>query len=737
MTGASLGNLELFVKLTPQSDVAGVWSALDNQVYCGRWITQVFVGGATGKATETTHAPAYQNTRYVLGDLTIDKMTFVPMRDEFLRIVYCIVTVNNASDETKEAAAVCDIHYPAFVWPSVYKVPDLQQRNKRMTHTRRDGAVITATVGREDEVRVFGADVKPAATGLTDLGLTQTYSLSVPPRGRRSMALRMAIDGGGPIAALRSFDEASSAPAALDATKSAYERIEQTGYVRTPDGAINRAFDWAKINTIRVQLRYPSGYGFTNDPPQDVIVMRDAAWYIMGADYLTPEFSREMLALSARYGVEPGGKITEFINACAIPPHKNDYGLNINDDTPLIVGAIYHHFAVTRNRAALEQFWPMARDAADWILSQRRDGLVQATSREANVWGIAGWRNIIPQGQISGAVTEVNAECVYALRQAGRMARLMGAEADARRFSQASDELRDAINEKLFNPATGLYLLNIDPDGTRHELVTGDQIFPVMFGVAGRELRRKILERLYAPDFWTPYGVRTVSNLEEGYDPDYGVHLLGGVWPNLTAWVGYSSKGTSPRRLVSAMRNIWKISEVENPKAYYNVVPGEFPERLSGETFKSRGMAMSPWMPPTYVWLMYEGLLGFEPRLEGLRVNPHIPDDWSWVGARDVPVMGGKLSLFYYRRRLHATMSLGSRSKSRVYDEDVTRFVECDAPFYVALREGNEVSLFVGTDAGGTYTVKVREPLVASDSRSSVVLREGGGKLISLSLRTT
>jgi glycogen debranching enzyme len=329
-------------------------------------------------------------------------------------------------------------------------------------------------------------------------------------------------------------------------------------------------------------------------------------------------------------------------------------------------------------------------------------------------------------------VTEINAVCVFALRIAGRMALLMGDDDDERRFSQAAGELSNAINEKLVSDVTGLYVLNIDPDGTRHDLVTGDQIFPVMFGVAGPERKRKILERLFQPDFWTPYGVRTVSNLEEGYDPDYGVHLLGGVWPNLTAWVGYSSKGTSPRRLVSAMRNIWKISEVENPKAYYNVVPGEFPERLSGDTFKSRGMAMSPWMPPTYVWLAYEGLLGFEPRVEGLRVNPHLPDDWSWVGARDVPVMGGKLSFFYYRRRLHSTMAVGSRSKSRVYDEDVTRHVDCDAPFYVALRHGTDISVFLGTDEAGTFSAVVRPPLVDSELRLSVALREGAGKLFAL-----
>src|SRR5207245_2371559 len=163
-------------------------------------------------------------------------------------------------------------------------------------------------------------------------------------------------------------------------------------------------------------------------------------------------------------------------------------------------------------------------------------------------------------------------------------------------------------------------------------------------------------------------------------------------------------------------------------------MPGLFPERLSGDSFKSRGMAMSPWMPPTFLWVAYEGLLGFEPKLEGLRVNPHLPNEWNWVGARDVSVMGGKLSLFYYRRRLHATMAVGSRSKCEVYQEGVTRYVEGEGAFYVAMREGRRVVMFIGTDVAGRYTLRMYPPLVASEETREVALREGAGTLITFHL---
>jgi glycogen debranching enzyme len=732
LTGANLGNWELFLKLTSHSDVGGLWSAVDNQIYCGRWVTTFSVERERATAVETTHAPAYQDTTYRCAGLIIRKLAFLPVRDDLLQIMHMPIAFENTTDKPLAASVVCDVHFPAFVWPGMYKIPEMAQRNKRVAHREIDGVIVSATVGNDKEVRVFGADAEPESTNLTDRGFQRTYRIEVPARAKAALEISMSFSHRGQDDAIKTYRQAPRAAEALAKTEAEYERVHRNGVVRTPEAAINRAFDWAKINTVRVEHRFPSGFGFTNDPSQDIVVTRDVAWFVSGSDYITPDFSRGMLDLVAAFGIEPGGKITEFINACANPPTRSDYDLNINDDTPLIIGAVYHHFAVTRDRSALDRAWPMTRNALEWIIAQMIDGLVFSDSRESNVWGISGWRNIIPQGQISGWVTEINAECAYALRLGAQLARLMGAEADAERYAETSDALKDAINTRLVSEKTGLYLLNIDPEGEKHHDLTGDQIFPVLFGVADEQRRRKVLDLLYTPEFWTQFGVRTVGKHQDEYDPDYGIQLLGGVWPNLTAWVGFGGRYYSPRRLASALRNIWRISEVDNPRAYYNVVPGLFPERLSGDSFKSRGMAMSPWMPPTYLWTVYEGLLGFEPTIEGLRINPHIPADWSWIGARDVPVMGGRLSMFYHRRRLHANMAVRSRSKIDVYDEDVSRFIECDAPFSVALRQGKRVAIFIGTAGAGSFTLKILPPLTSSEEIHRIALPEGGSKAISL-----
>jgi len=312
-------------------------------------------------------------------------------------------------------AVMSDIHYPGFVWPNSYKVPDELQRGKRVNHSEQDHLIVSTTANRPDEARVFGANADAVATYVSDRGFSRTYHLVAPPRQTRSIDLMMAISGRGETEALSAFYEADPAPRALHDAVAFYREVSQRGYVRTPDATINRAIEWAKINTVRVQHRFPAGYGFTNDPSQDIVVARDVAWYVLGSDYLTPDFSRRMLELIADHGIAEGGKIAEFIEACSVPPRRADYDLNINDDTPLIACAVYHHYAMTRDRATLDRLWPMVRGACDYIIAQIRGGLVISSSEEANVWGISGWRNIMPQSQITGAVCEINSESAYAL----------------------------------------------------------------------------------------------------------------------------------------------------------------------------------------------------------------------------------------------------------------------------------------------------------------------------------
>ena len=330
-------------------------------------------------------------------------------------------------------------------------------------------------------------------------------------------------------------------------TIASLERILRAGRVLTPDPVINQGALWSKVNMRRVMASYPTGQAFTNDPgTYPNVVTRDAAWFVFGNDHFLPSFSRRLLDnLSQRQ--YSNGKLPEYFDA--VSGRVEDDGLNINDDTPLYVLAVNHHFRATGDADWLATTYPAVARAARYIISQVDDrGLVfcSANDPRGDVWSIAGWRNIVSGYQINGAVTEINAECVAALRAAAHLAEEIGRDGDREEFAAASARIRDAMDAHLINPKNGLYYLNIDVDGTAHTDVTGDEIFPVIMRACSEETAFRIISRLNSPDFWTPAGLRTVSRLDPRFDPAAHAGLMGGVWPGLTWWYAFGAQRYHP-----------------------------------------------------------------------------------------------------------------------------------------------------------------------------------------------
>ena len=736
--GGSYGNIEIFTRTDARSNLGGLWCAEDDQFYVGRMVMNVAVDGERLEARTTTFNPVSQMTTYEGHDLSVQKTFFVPYGLDDLRRVFQVARLRNFQPQERAVEITLSVQYPQFAWPEFSKLPDMTQKNKRVSSEVRDGLVITTTQGRESEARVLGAAIDLVDSRLDARTAELTYRVTLGAHEEREVPFILVISNRGvDDAVVRYRESAAEEPrAVLTLTEQQFGRVLNMSDILTPDPVITRAIRWAKINTLREQRAYPIGNCFTNDPPQDILVVRDIAWFSVGSDYMTPDFSRGAMELVRDYGVEPGGEITEYIMACEDPPFKSNYNLNINDDTPLFIFAVHHHYALTADEEFLRGMWPTVRGAADWILQQKRAGLIWCTSEEANVWGIVSWRNIIPEYQISGAVTEINAECYMALRLAGRCAEMVGEFEESERFLREALELKENINKQLVSEQTGLYLLNIDYGGKKHHNVTGDLVFPVMFGIADEEMRERILDRLYAEDSWTPFGVRTVPKNEPEYDPEYGVRLIGGIWPNLTGWVAYANRIDHPERMIEGMRNIFRISEVDNPLAYKNVVPGQYAECLHGDTYQSRGMALSPWMPATFIWLAIDGLLGFRPQVTELSVQPHLPESWQWLAIKDVPYRGRRFSLFYHRGTIYSSQQVDTGYPLELFDEDVSSLVETNA-YVIALRRKSELVVFVGVPERQGVTLSLKAPLVEEEQRYEFLMNPGDSQVITVSIPDT
>lgn len=719
-TGSSLGNLLMFARFDPETNLEGLWRSTDNRFYCGRWQIDFFINEQKLKASETIFEPLSQETKYVsdTGNLLVRKFAFLPYVgienfDKFkshLDKFFYVIEVENQDTEPKNLKISHNIILPAVDSPFFTKQPSSADKEKKFKIFKRDrGFEIEANV--EDEKKRFlisNFEFNEINFNETEINASQIILLN--PNEKIKIFLLFSLDefvDYGDIEIL--FNEI------LQISNFEIESVLGRTFIFTPNKTINSGIQWAKVNLCRVEHLYKIGFAFTNDPPQDIVVMRDLAWFVLGSDYVTPKFSHEMLKLALKYGIHPDGKVTEYIHADETNPILYDYKLNINDDTPLLIWALYHHLMLC-DEENLSENYNEVKKIADYILTQIKDGLVFSSAGGTGVYGITGWRNIIENYNLSGFVTEINSECIYALEIVSKLADKICNKSDAEKYKTYARSLRENFYSKLISDATGLPLLNIDSNGIQHHDITGDLVFPLLFEVVDEDLARKISDRLLQPDIWTEFGARTVSRYERNYDPDFGFQLVGGVWPNLTAWIGYGVRKFYPEKVAESLLNIYRVIEAENPSNFQNLVPGEFPERFNGENFKSRGMTLSPWMPPTYIWLAVEGLLGFSFEFEKIKMKPSLPKNWKWIAVKNLPYRNGKIDAFIFDDALYIS---GVKIDNVDFDGEVIEIVEDNSESVKVNGAGNlfcfrfkvlsdtSEYVFVATDTGFNGKIEV------------------------------
>lgn len=687
---------------------------------------------------------AYQRHRFALSHVRVVETLFVPLTGfEDPAVAYLMSEMHAAN------APHANLALHAYAMLRGTTPPDVVAK-----YDAELGALIAWNESQPDWVRIFGCTERPDGFCTMHHAEDAYDSANVPAladdaseRGDivGALAVKLHIERGqskalafvhvfserGERAARAVYKKALDVRATLQETETFYAKSVELSRVLTPDRTINDGAMWSKVNMLRVLGMYPQGMGFTNEPGESSnVVGRDVAWYTLGCDYLAPDVSKRVLLRYAKTQYA-SGKFPEYYNA--ISGKVEDYGLNINDDTPLFVYACAHHYQITGDLEFLDALWPKLKKACDYILAQRDErGLVICTATGEEVHGIAGWRNIIPNTAICGAVTEINAECYAALRQAARLAGALASggpekrhdyEAAAAHFAGQADALREAINRHLINPKNGMYVLNIGLDGDVHTDVTGDEVFPVMFEVAPPAVAYRVISRLNNPDFQTEAGLRTVSRLSPHYSPNQFVGLLGGVWPGLSFWYARAAAKTYPDAMVHNLQRSY-AQYLRDPKIF-NTVPGQFSEWFDGEALVNRGMRLSPWEPPRYLWAAVEGACGVSVRDGPAKfcLEPLMPSGWSWLAVRRIPLVGKELSFFITRAERGFTVFANGQfdvdgeleiAEADISDDVVRLNPETEI---VAFRRGESYLICLGSTASVASTFPITIASLENEER--------------------
>ncbi len=666
--GLLLGNYKTYAQSTAKGGVRGLWDADTDRIIFGTH--QIAYRLRDGRQTlfphqitrEFTFLPYAQLSEFTLENrLHVTEAFYVPHGAAFDR------TVSFAVDVTLYNAGAQGVEVSLFPWALLvgqrfYGEPEHE------VHARVAGRFICSRNMETGGERWWGGSREPAAVNLSlreqvllqhmrrgglvpgiqrePLGEVTPeeaelvsrrifgafeYRIAVAAGTRESLRLAVVYHASGTEKSRPVLEALLRDPRALHDTQRYYaERLADARFM-TPSPHISRGVVWAKANMLRIVKEYPHGWGSTNSPPSDILVSRDTSWFVHGFDYFWPQFSRDALDVFNRFADE-NGLMIEYVRG--VNGYKTSYDLNINDDTPLHLIAMLHHYNATLDDAWARDHHELVVRMADYLLSQRDAyGLIFCKAQGVDMYGISSWRNIIPYYTLDGAVTEINAEAVFALDAAAMLSAVVGDHEHWERYGQEAQALRAAMMSQLYNDDTHAWVLNYDQDRNYQDNFTADEVFPVLFDVGTREQRCAILARLQEADFVTPIGLRTISTADSWYFPSYGYGLLGGVWPDLTLWFAVAlARCGSTDEAVRYLGAIYEAMEAGSPR---NTVPGEFAEWFDGGSLSNRGMYLSPWTGAKYLWAVAETIGG----LDGYRTSgrPHLvplrPKGWHWIAA--------------------------------------------------------------------------------------------------------
>jgi glycogen debranching enzyme len=265
---------------------------------------------------------------------------------------------------------------------------------------------------------------------------------------------------------------------------------------------------------------------------------------------LNPEIARETLMLLAAYQgkqedewreEEPGKILHELrlgeMARCQEIPHTPYYGTV--DATPLWLMLYSEYYSWTHDRETLEQLWPNALAAMEWIdRNMHSTGYLAYHRRSKRGLDNQGWKDsgdciVDRKGDLATgpiALCEVQAYVYAAKMRLTEIARMKKRLDLAERWQDEARSLKERFNEDFWIEDQDFCALALDGALKPVDSITSNPGHCLQLGIFTPEKAYNVAERLRAPDMFNGWGIRTLSSLSPAYNP-MGYHI-GSIWPH-------------------------------------------------------------------------------------------------------------------------------------------------------------------------------------------------------------
>jgi glycogen debranching enzyme len=265
---------------------------------------------------------------------------------------------------------------------------------------------------------------------------------------------------------------------------------------------------------------------------------------------LNPQIAKETLTILAAYQgkndsdwreEEPGKILHELrlgeLARCQEIPHTPYYGTI--DATPLWLMLYAEYYAWTHDLETLEQLWPHALSAMEWIDRNIKDtGYLSYYRKSKGGLANQGWKDsdnciVNRKGELANgpiSLCEVQAYVYAAKLRLAEIARMKKRLDLADTWQEQARSLKLRFNRDFWIEEQDFCALALDGDGKQVDSISSNPGHCLNLGILSPEKAYSVAERLRAPDMFNGWGIRTLSSLSPAYNP-MGYHI-GSVWPH-------------------------------------------------------------------------------------------------------------------------------------------------------------------------------------------------------------
>jgi glycogen debranching enzyme len=330
--------------------------------------------------------------------------------------------------------------------------------------------------------------------------------------------------------------------------------------------------------------------------------------------------------------------------------------------TPLMyVIALANLYAWTGQRARIERHWDTARRILDWARDYGDadgDGYLEYFTRSSKGTKNQGWKDsgdaiVYDDGSpvpAPIATCELQGYWFIAQELMGLLSAVMGSSGDSAGWIRSAAGLKERFNRDWWMPDDRFFAVALDRDKRHVRAITSNVGHCLATGIIDTRHRAAVVGRMFAPEMFSGWGIRTLSTGHAFYNP-LSYHR-GSVWAveQGTIIFGLRRFGFNARAL-DLTRALFELALL--------YPEDRIPECVGGY---ARGDRMTPGAypraNPTQLWnatafpLAVQSMLGLVPLApaETLIVDPILPTWMSEIVVRDLRVGRAKVSLRFWRQ---------------------------------------------------------------------------------------